>query len=151
MFPSRLFHSAPRMHPVGRFSSSFRGRFRLSASRDWHRLPSGRHFSNLPAYASSIYLARCLRAKEPLYRAVWFTFPSSPPVGCLISHPLNTFFIARLTISDNARLRGRGETKESATTARPIRDRLTNVRKPAWIDIGSPRSRYTSAINHISR
>lgn len=114
-------------------------------------------FKPPPAYADSIYLARCLRAKElslslflflalSLYRLIL------TPVGCLISHPLDTFFIARLTISDNAHGRGsrRNERKcdDRAADKGPLdKCSKTGVR----IDIGSPRPRYTSAINHISR
>lgn len=155
MPPSRLFHSrAPVCIPLEHFSSpvsSFRERdsgYRRVAIGTGCR--PGHHFSNLSAYIAPD-ISRSLSSRKN--RAPTLSRHSiRSPVGCLISHPLDTFFIVRLTISDNARPRGvTGETKESATTARPIRDLLTNVRKPARIDIGSPRSRYTSTINHISR
>lgn len=78
---------------------AFRGRFpvigepRLAAS----------HFSK-PTYTYPRFISRSLSPKE--LRSLAFiasSDDSSIPSGCLISHPLNTFFIARLTISDNAR------------------------------------------------
>lgn len=74
------------------------------------------------------------------------------PVGCLISHPLNALFIARLTISDNARGPSRERTEGKCDGRADKRDPLDKCsRTGARIDIGAPRSRYTPAINHLYR
>lgn len=155
MPPSRLFHTAPPcasgQHPTFFLAGSRRFERDSGYQRVAPAAVRGVTFQNLPAYIVTPDISRALSSRKEPAPSLYRTHLIRSPVGCLISHPLDTFFIARLTISDNAG--ARGETKESATTARPIRDLLTNVRKPALESISalSPRSRYTSAINHISR
>lgn len=152
MFPQRLFHLRPHVHSGPGISPRSLAPFERNSG--YRRAAIGGRYQRLTFQSRlipAIYLARCL-LKNSRAR---FIAPSDgrrfvAPVGCLISHPLNAFFIARLTISDNARSKSRKNEGKCDGRADKL-DRLTNVRKPARESISAPRSRYTPAINHLYR
>lgn len=133
------------MHLVKRFSSHevSRERFRLSTSRDWQRRAAtprrrrrgGVTFSTQltsPIYLSLLGVSE--RIALPSYRARLMGRRPAP-VGCLISHLMDTVFIARLTISDSARPKSRNKRKCDDRADKGPLDKCSET--GARIDIGS--------------